>query len=92
MIEKCKPCIAIEVEDQCSYQNGYTPKILFDYIRSINYEIFYLESDYPCDHICDHKDKIDDFMHTFGKYIKTHTENNLINNNYEFGIRRKICL
>lgn len=92
MIEKCKPCIAIEVEDQCSYQNGYTPKILFDYIWSINYEIFYLESDYPCDHICIHKDKLDDFMYTFGKYIKTHIENNLINNNYEFGIRRKICL
>ena len=47
-----------------------------NYIRSLNYTIFYLEFDYPCNHICIHNYKLDEFKNKFDKYILPHTENN----------------
>jgi len=90
--EEYKPVIAIEVEESCLLMNGYSAKTLFDHIRTMGYEIYYLESDYPCDHICVHRTKLDNFVKEFSQFIRPHTENNNVSNNYENGIRQKISL
>jgi FkbM family methyltransferase len=89
---KDKPVIAIEVEEECLLMNGYDSKVLFDYIFSIGYDIFYLESDYPCDHVCVHKDKLEEFMTIFSPYVKDHTENNDVSNNFKAGVVKKLSL
>jgi FkbM family methyltransferase len=92
MLRKYKPTIAVELEESCLLMNKYGSKELCDYIRGLGYEIFYLESDYPCDHICIHQDRLGSFLANFSDKIQDHTENNLISNNYACGIRRKIVL
>lgn len=92
LLKKYKPVIAIEVEEPCMVPNNYTAKELFEYIFTLDYEIFYLEANYPCDHICVHREKMGDFLTIFGEYIKDHRENNGISNNFKNGVRKKISL
>jgi hypothetical protein len=65
-------------------------KELFDYIRSQNYYIFYLEYEYPSDHICVHNNNLSDFRIILKDYIFPHTQNNNINNNFHCGVTEKL--
>lgn len=92
ILSRDKPVIAIEIEESCLLMNGYNTKVLVDYIRSLGYEIFYLEFEYPCDHVCVHKDKLDEFLVKFRDYVHPHFTNNPVNNNFECGITRKLVI
>lgn len=92
ILSRYKPVIAIEIEESCLLMNGYDTKTLVDYIESLGYVIFYLESDYPCDHICVHKDNLDKFLVDFGQYEQPHLTNNSVSNNFACGITRKLVI
>ena len=89
-IEKHKPTIIIEFEEHQMRKVGKTCKDLYDLIIDMGYYIFYLDYEYPSDHICVHKDNLDDFIKSFSDFIFEHTENNNINNNINLGISKKI--
>jgi FkbM family methyltransferase len=85
-----KPVLIVEFEQHQLVKTNNSCKQLFNFIRNNNYYIFYLEFDYPSDHVCVHNDKLEDFKNKFKKYIFPHTENNSINNNLFYGVSEKI--
>ncbi len=52
----------------------------------------FLDYSYPSDHVCVHKDKLDDFNKLFEQNIFPHTTNNIVNHNINLGINKKICV
>jgi len=90
LITNNKPIMIVEFEEHQLKKTNCSSKELFDYIRNLNYTIFYLEFEYPCDHVCVHNDRIAEFKNKFEKYILPHTENNKLNNNYLNNVRYKI--
>jgi len=92
LITNNKPIMIVEFEEHQLKKTNCSSKELFDYIRNLNYTIFYLEFEYPCDHICVHNDRIDEFKNKFEKYIFPHTENNNLNNNYLNNVNYKIYI
>jgi FkbM family methyltransferase len=60
-IKKNKPIMIIEFEEFQLNKFWYGSKNLFDIIRELDYEIYFLEYVYPSDHICVHKDSVDIF-------------------------------
>uniref|UniRef100_A0A6C0D0K1 Methyltransferase FkbM domain-containing protein n=1 Tax=viral metagenome TaxID=1070528 RepID=A0A6C0D0K1_9ZZZZ len=87
-----KPILIVEFEKFQLIKTNTTCKELFDYIRELDYYIFYLEYEYPSDHVCVHKDNLHVFREKFKNYIYPHTENNNINDNFINGICEKIVL
>ena len=85
-----KPVLIVEFENFQLQKTGTTCKELFDYIRDQNYYIFYLEYQYPCDHVCVHNDNLGNFRLKFKDYIFPHTCNNDLNNNLLNGVNEKI--
>jgi len=85
-----KPILIVEFESFQLHKTGTTCKELFDFIRSNNYYIFYLEYRYPSDHVCVHVDNLENFRKTFSDFIFPHTVTNTINNNLEHGVTEKI--
>ena len=61
---------------------------MFDYIRSLDYVVYFLEYTWPSDHVFVHKD----FLKTFKKNNKIEklNESNDLNNNLENGVEYKI--
>jgi FkbM family methyltransferase len=89
-ILKDKPVLIVEFEEHQLSKTNTTCKELFDYIRENNYYIFYLDYDYPSDHICVHNDNLEDFRIKFKQYIFEHTVDNVINHNIQNGVNEKI--
>lgn len=87
-INKNKPIMIVEFEDFQLHKFGYNSKILFDKIKNLDYEIYFLEYQYPSDHVCVHKSMINDFENK-NKITKL-TNSNWLNNNLENGITKKI--
>lgn len=87
-----RPVIAIELEDPTNVLYGYDCGVLLDYIRSFDYDVYFLYAKYPADHICLPKEKIEDFEKMFEGKIYNHIENNGLNNNYKNGVVKKIVL
>ena len=89
-IKKYKPTIVIEVEDHQLRKFGYGCEDLFKLIRSMGYVIYFLDYHYPSDHVCVHKDKIDEFIIKNKEWIEPLTTSNNLNRNIENGIIEKI--
>lgn len=85
-----KPVLIVEFENFQLEKTKTTCEELFQFIRDNNYHIFYLEREYPSDHVCVHNDKLDDFRMNFKDYIHPHTTDNDINHNIMFGVNEKI--
>jgi FkbM family methyltransferase len=87
-IKKFKPILIVEFESGQLQKFGYGPKDLFDYIRSLDYVVYFLEYTWPSDHVFVHKD----FLKTFKKNNKIEklNESNDLNNNLENGVEYKI--
>lgn len=87
-IQQFKPILIVEFEEFQLNKFNYTCKDLFDYIRSLDYEIYFLDYVYPSDHICVPRHAIDEFE---SKYqIVPLTTSNSINYNLANGISKKI--
>jgi FkbM family methyltransferase len=86
------PILIVEFEQFQLEKTQTTCKELFDCIREQNYHIFYLEYEYPSDHVCVHNDNLEDFRVKFEKHILPHTETNGINNNLMNGVHEKIVI
>ena len=61
-IRKYKPTIIVEFEEHQLRKFGYGCTELFDMIRELGYVIYFLDYHYPSDHVCVHKDKLNDFI------------------------------
>jgi FkbM family methyltransferase len=85
-----KPLLIIEIEEYQLNRNSITSEKLITEIRNFGYYIYYLDYNYPSDHICIHETKLQDFNKHFNKYIFEHNELNNINNNILYGINKKI--
>lgn len=89
-INRCKPTIIIEMEEHQLRRFNYGVVELFEIIRSLGYHIYFLDYFYPSDHICVHKDNLEDFIQNNYEYITELTESNNLNHNIENGVIQKI--
>ena len=80
----------VEFEHFQLVKNGKTFMDLADLIRKYGYYIYYLEYEYPSDHVCVHQDMLGEFNEKFRDMITDHHELNNINYNITFGIDKKI--
>ena len=92
LLQKYKPILIIEFEHFQLTKTNTTCEDLFAYIRANNYYIFYLEYEYPSDHICVHNDRLGEFTTLFSKYIFPHTEDNTVNHNIKYGVNQRIVI
>lgn len=88
LINKDKPIMIVEFEDFQLIKFGYNSKTLFDKIKSLDYEIYFLEYQYPSDHVCVHKSMVNDFENK--NKILPLTSSNQLNRNLDNGITKKI--
>ena len=91
-INKNRPVMIIEFEDPCMNMFGYSSKELISYIHSLNYYIYFLDYEYPSDHVCVPLEKLDEFEEEFKNNIQEHLVNNKLNNNLILGVTKKIIL
>ena len=89
-IYEFKPIIIIEIENHQLRKFNYESSDLFKLLRDLNYEIFLLDYYYPSDHVCVHKEKINDFLIKNSDFMETLTKSNDLNYNLENGISQKI--
>ncbi len=92
LIKRDKPTMIIEFEEHQLVKTGNNCASLAYLLRNMGYTIYYLEYEYPSDHICVHNDKVEEFELKFGKYIQEHTTFNPINQNITYGVNKKIVL
>ena len=52
-----KPDIFIEIENHLIDKFGITEQMIYDKLKSFGYDIYKIQNDYPCDHICTIKNK-----------------------------------
>jgi len=92
LLKKYKPILIVEFEHFQLIKTNTSCEELFDFIRNNNYYIFFLEYNYPSDHICVHNDNLNDFRNKFKKYIHVHNSDNEINHNLQYFVNEKIVL
>jgi len=92
ILQKDKPILIVEFEKFQLEKTNTSCEELFNFIRNNNYYIFYLEFEYPSDHICIHNSKLDDFRIKFKNNIFSHDEDNNINNNILYNINEKFVV
>jgi len=86
-----KPILIIEFENFQLCKTNTSCKELFDMIRKNDYYIFYLEYEYPCDHVCVHNDNLSEFRLKFKDVILPHNADNDLNNNVANGVCEKLA-
>lgn len=89
-INKNKPLLIVEFEDHQLRKFNYGVIDLFKLIKDMGYYIYLLDYHYPSDHVCVHKDKLNDFIDNNHEWIKPLTETNHLNHNLENGVNEKI--
>lgn len=92
LIERDKPILIIEFEKNQLAKNNISCEFLANSIREMGYYIFLLDYEYPSDHICVHKDKLDIFVEVFNDKIKKNEKYNFINENIKYGVDKKIVI
>lgn len=92
LITKNRPIIIIEFEYHQLVKTNITVLELISYIRNLDYYIFYLDYEYPSDHVCVPNEKLEEFKIIFTDYIREHSTDNMVNHNILFGINMKISM
>lgn len=87
---KDKPVLIVEFEHFQLAKNDKTCQELADIIRNYGYYIYYLDYEYPSDHVCVHQDFLKEFDANFQDYISQHNEYNSINFNILHNVNKKI--
>jgi len=90
LLKKYKPVLIVEFEEPHLEKINTSSKELFEFIRGHNYHIFFLDYEYPSDHLCVHNDLLEDFRIKFKDYIFDHSSDNTINHNVQCGVTEKI--
>lgn len=90
IIKKYTPTLIIEVETHQLGKFNYNSEDLFNFIRNLNYYIFFLEYHYPSDFVCVHNSKLNSFIEKNKNFIKSLTENNGLNHCLDYGINEMI--
>lgn len=57
LIFENKPDIFIEIENHLIEKFGISDQMIYDKLKSFGYDIYKIQNDYPCDHICTIKNK-----------------------------------
>ena len=91
-IGRYKPTLIVEFESHQMVKTQSSVEALIQCIRGMGYYIFYLDYQYPSDHVCVHVDKLDAFREKFKANIFEHRDDNGVNHNVRFGINEKISL
>ena len=68
-----KPIMFIEIEEQYLQELGTSTKELIETIFSLNYVLYRIETDYPCDYICVPSEKVEFFENTILKKLSFKT-------------------
>jgi len=92
LLKKYKPTLIVEFEHFQLSKTVTTCEELFKYIRENNYHIFYLDYQYPADHVCVHNDNLEEFRSKFKTYIVDHTIDNNLNHNIHHGVNEKLVV
>jgi FkbM family methyltransferase len=92
LLERDKPYMIVEFEYFQLAKDNKTCSELADLLRTYGYYIYYLDYEYPSDHVCVHHTKLKEFNEYFKDNIFDHNEPNNVNNNIAFGITKKIKL
>jgi FkbM family methyltransferase len=87
-INSDKPIIIIELENFQMQKFDYDDSYIFSFFKNLGYISFYLESNYPSDHVFVHESQINSFYEK--NKILNLTEKNLLNNNLDNGVKFKI--
>lgn len=90
ILQTHKPVLIVEFECFQLSKTNTSCEELFQFIRNQDYYIYFLEYSYPSDHVCVHRDHLENFRTKFQHYICPHTMNNNINNNVHYGVTEKI--
>jgi FkbM family methyltransferase len=90
LIERDRPLLIVEFEEHQLRKTGNTCSGLAALLRTLGYQIFFLDYQYPSDHICVHVSKVGKFREVFHKHIKDHSELNSVNRNIEYGVTEKL--
>jgi FkbM family methyltransferase len=61
LISRCRPFIFLEIEEKHLNALGASTKELIEEIIGLNYILYRINTDYPCDHICIPKEKETEF-------------------------------
>jgi FkbM family methyltransferase len=89
-LNKNKPILIIEMENHQLKKFNYDVTDLFNLIYDLGYYIYLLDYHYPSDHICVHKDNLDDFISNNRDWIRPLTEDNSLNHNVKNMVKEKI--
>lgn len=89
-IKNSNPIIIIEMENHQLKRFGYDVTELFEILRSFGYYIYLLDYHYPSDHVCVHKDNLNEFISKNYQWIKPLTDSNDLNHNLENYVTEKI--
>jgi FkbM family methyltransferase len=92
ILQKYKPILIVEFEECMLKKTNTSSKELFTFLKENNYYIFFLDYEYPSDHVCVHKDNLENFMYKFKDYIYEHNTDNYVNHNIFFGVNKKILI
>jgi FkbM family methyltransferase len=92
LLDRDRPVLIVEFESFQLSKTQTSCRELFDFIRKLNYSIFYLEYEYPSDYVCIHQDHVNDFREKFGPYLFTYDEDNSINHSLQHGVDEKISM
>ena len=90
LLKKHKPTLIVEFEEEQLKKTNTTSKELFDFIRELDYYIFFIDYYYPADHLCIHNDNLEDFRNKFKNAISPHNKDNKLNHNIIHGVTEKI--
>jgi len=80
--------LIVEFENHQMNKFGYNSDNLFDIIKQLDYEIYFLEHTYPSDHVCVHKSKIKEFEEI--NNISPLVQSNNLNRNLENNVTKRI--
>ena len=83
LILKQKPIIFIEIEEQYLQNLGTSTKELIETLFSLNYALFRIETNHPCDFICVPIDRADSFENTILKNLSFQTSKRIFGKSVE---------
>ena len=90
IIENYKPTFVVEMEEHQLRKFGYGCVDLFNYFRDSNYIVYYLNHSYPADHVCVHRDNIENFIANNSDCISPLQVSNSLNHNLENGVKEML--